>query len=277
MKSYRRLVVTCPNPDEDSFLFHELGALGTEVSAENSLTVFIPDEQSIADAVSQLCEREEWKIESFECCENKNWVQACAEIWQPITVDTLTIVPLVETTRGEKPNAGTIFIIPGEGFGTGHHPSTRLALGHIQRSPLSPARSVLDFGTGNGILAIGAALQFPDARIEAIDNDPAAISNARENVEINHLISRISLSVKSIENTVGSYDMIIANIYAEVLCRYHDEMLARTRDGGVLILAGIMNSRADLVRDRFCSDWRLCAESTEDGWTSFRYEKNAPL
>ncbi len=273
MKSYRRLTVECPNPEDDSFDFHELGALGVEVGVDE-LTIFLADEQSIAEAAVDLCARKGWRIRSFEQLENKNWVQACADIWRPITVGRVTISPLVESVGQPAPGSGTILIIPGEGFGTGHHPSTRLAMSHIQNAETRQCRSILDFGTGNGILAIAAALEYTVSKVDAIDNDASAVANARENVELNRLTSRINLSVNSIEQMKGGYDMIIANIYAEVLCQYHDHMISRLNENGVLILAGIMESRAEMIRERFHTSCSTVSETGEDGWTSFLYKKN---
>lgn len=275
MESYRRIVIQCLNAEDDSFSLHDLGALGVEIISEQTFAAFLPPDEAVIARITAYCEENNWTFTLSDDLANQNWVQQCAEIWQPISVGRLKIHPLVEPAAHQTKGKDTIYIIPGEGFGTGHHPSTRLAMAHIQGLHESQLTSVLDFGTGNGILAIAAALTLPKASIEAIDNDASAIANAKEIVELNDLSARIVLSVSSIEATKGFYDLIIANIYAEVLCHYRDAMSSRLRSGGHLILAGIMNSRAEMIRECFCEpDWAIIRETEEAGWNSFHLKKS---
>lgn len=277
MEPYQRFTVTADCAEDDLFELHEHGALGTEIIDEKSFTCFFPDDGATVQAAQDYCISRGWKCSSAERLEGQNWVQACAEIWTPLQVGTLRIYPLLNEKERAAVEPDTIYIVPGEGFGTGHHPSTRLAMQmvqHIQETNPAEISQVLDFGTGNGILAIAAGMAFPRASIEAIDNDPSALPNAQENIELNNLADRISLSVNSIEGVPGQRHLITANIYAEVLVAHAEEMHRSLHAGGYLILAGIMESRAYLVREKFTEpEWRPVRHLTESGWESFLFQR----
>lgn len=274
-----KLKIIVGNAEEDCFEFHEHGALGSELLSETELLCFMAQEDSAVEAITTLCKTRGWQIVSKELCPDKNWVQECAEIWQPLTVEDIRIHPLLDQKEVHQSSEKTIFIIPGEGFGTGHHPSTRLAIGLLQKTKrdlLPFLEHALDFGTGNGILAITSALLWPEASIAAIDNDPSALPNAQENVTLNSYAKKVSLSIGSIEQINEQFDLITANIYAEVLCNFHDDLLTRLRSRGFLILAGVMRSRVHLINQTFKDqDWELIENRQELDWDAFLFRKRA--
>jgi ribosomal protein L11 methyltransferase len=277
--NYIKLHIIVDNADEDCFELHEKGALGTEVFSATELICFLAEEDASITSIVELCKIRDWQIISKEICPDKNWVQECAEIWQPLTVEDIRIHPLLDENDTHQSNDKTIFIIPGEGFGTGHHPSTRLAIGLLQKTKrefLATLDHALDFGTGNGILAITSALLWPTASISAIDNDPSALPNAQENINLNTYAKDIQLSIGSIEQTSGSFNLITANIYAEVLCKFHHDLYTRLNAGGFLILAGIMRSRVHLIQQTFTEqDWGLIENRQELDWDAFLFKKKA--
>jgi ribosomal protein L11 methyltransferase len=136
-----------------------------------------------------------------------------------------------------------IEIDPSMGFGTGHHATTRLCLGLLQRQRLREAR-VLDIGTGSGVLAIAASLLGAN-EVLAIDHDADALQNARDNIDRNHarvLVRHVDL--EAIEN--DRFDLVIANLTAAAITRHAHTLSALVQPGGVLILSGFS---PDDVRD----------------------------
>jgi ribosomal protein L11 methyltransferase len=149
---------------------------------------------------------------------------------------------------------------PGRAFGTGAHATTRQCLLELERIPR--ARRFLDLGTGSGILAIAAAKLWPEAAGVAWDADPEAVEAARENLERNGVAGRVALAPPS-----GVFDMVVANIQADVLEGLRDELIGWAADPpGTLILAGILDEQGAGVAARFA----LPVERMEslDGWTT---------
>ena len=153
-----------------------------------------------------------------------------------------------ELPAGERP----LRINPGAGFGTGTHETTQLclqAIGEVaaaRGAGLLAGASVLDFGSGSGILAIGAALL--GAQVEAVEIDELAIDNALENARINGVEKRIEYS-KTLEGKNGPYPLIIANILRPVLVEFAPELVKRLAPGGAILLSGLVqNDVAEIDR-----------------------------
>jgi ribosomal protein L11 methyltransferase len=160
---------------------------------------------------------------------------------------------------------GDLVIEPGLAFGTGEHPTTRLCLEAILAAPRRGGRC-LDVGTGSGVLAICAARLGYD--VLGIDLDPDAIATAASNAERNGVAARFELG--SLERATGRYDLVVANLYAELLVEHRDAIVLHV--GGRLAMSGIMADRAAQVRDAFRA--LTCAEDrTVDGWTLLVYDR----
>jgi ribosomal protein L11 methyltransferase len=127
-------------------------------------------------------------------------------------------------------------------FGTGTHETTRLCLQAIEKH--FAGGSFLDVGTGTGILAIAAAKLFPEARIEAIDTDEAAIAIARENAKANNV--EIAFRVGSINESMASADLVCANLTADVIVGMVRSLVSLTC--GKLILSGILETQIEMVQ-----------------------------
>ena len=161
---------------------------------------------------------------------------------------------------------GDLVIEPGLAFGTGEHPTTRLCLEAILAAPHRGGRC-LDVGTGSGVLALCAARLGYDTL--GIDVDPDSIATARSNAERNGIAARFELG--SLERAAGRYDLVVANLYAELLVEHRDAILAHL--GGRLAMSGIMADRATLVRDAFATLAGV-EDRTVDDWTLLVYERN---
>jgi ribosomal protein L11 methyltransferase len=158
------------------------------------------------------------------------------------------------------------------GFGTGHHATTRLCLLALQREELA-GRSVLDIGTGSGILAIAAAC-LGAARAVGIDHDPDAIHAARGNVALNPDAAGVAFEVAELadltvglkaDTTTATAEIVVANLTGALLAREARRMLAAVRPGGRLIVSGLLATERDQVMAAF-HPAEILWESREDEW-----------
>jgi ribosomal protein L11 methyltransferase len=146
------------------------------------------------------------------------------------------------------PPAGMVEVVldPGMAFGTGSHPTTALCLAALSDLLAGrPGASVLDVGTGSGLLAI-AARKLGAARVAANDEDPVAVEVARENAARNGV--EIALTGAPVSAIAGTFDLVVANILANVLVALAPALAAKVAPGGVLLLSGILGPQEDEVR-----------------------------
>lgn len=167
-----------------------------------------------------------------------------------------------------------IEIDPGQAFGTGHHESTRLALFLIEelfeRHP-APV-SVLDVGTGTGILAIASA-KFGAGNGLAIDNDPLAVEAAQDNIRICGVAQTVTASDQALDTITASFDLVIANIIHDTLIDMAPALTARLAPGGRLILAGILagNQERNIVRRYREMGLSHCSTRIDGEWAAFLF------
>ncbi len=149
--------------------------------------------------------------------------------------------------EGEPPpGSAEVVLDPGMAFGTGTHPTTALCLGAVGDALLGrPGASVLDVGTGSGLLAI-AARKLGAGRVAAIDRDPAAVRVARENAARNR--AEVEVSGQALEDVPGPFDLVVANILANALVDLAPALARQLAPGGRLFLAGLLAEQAEEVR-----------------------------
>ena len=160
-------------------------------------------------------------------------------------------------------------IDPGMAFGTGDHESTRLCLKLLQKY-MQPGSRVLDVGTGSGILGI-AAMKLGASSVLALDYDPVSVRVAAENAAANGVVMETRQSDLLNSADGGPYDVILANIVADILIRLNRDVSPYLRQGGVYILGGIIEERLeevtvslsqsgmDVVETLAMNDWRAVA------------------
>lgn len=156
---------------------------------------------------------------------------------------------------------GDIVIPPGHAFGTGDHPTTLAALAAVERLA-APGRRCLDLGCGSGVLALAAA--HLGMRAEGVDIDPEAVSAARENAALNQL--EVAFSTTPAQQLEGPYELVLANLYAEVLAALAPELLRLT--GRHLVLAGILADREALVLDALSPPLAVQQRAQDGDWVS---------
>lgn len=170
---------------------------------------------------------------------DQDWMQKWKEGFEAVNVGERFIVSPSWKLPEDNHGRIVIQIDPGMAFGTGTHETTRLCLEAIER--YWKGGSLLDVGTGTGILAIAAAKLEPDSRVFAIDVDPQAVEVARENVAINGVSDSIELSEAQPRDLAGrGFDVVVANLTAEVIVDLTPDLANCLAGNGLLILSGIL-------------------------------------
>lgn len=195
----------------------------------------------------------EGTIEESET-EDKDWINNWKQYFGQFNVDDILIVPSWEEKKDVDKYKLVLTIDPGTAFGTGMHETTQLCIRAI-RKYLNNGDSVLDVGTGSGILSI-VALHTGAKNVLATDLDPCAIEAFADNMDRNNLsdadaeliIGNI-IDDKEVQDRAGyeKYDMVCANILAEVLIPLTPVVLSHIKKGGIYITSGIIEDKAELV------------------------------
>jgi ribosomal protein L11 methyltransferase len=194
---------------------------------------------------------------------DEDWAARSQASLRSVRVGALVISPPWDVAADVNIRAATIIIQPSMGFGTGHHATTRLCLSALQQIDVQ-GRSVLDIGTGSGVLAI-AARRLGASGVLAIDDDADAIAAAEENVALNHE-SRIALEVADLRaSKIGQFEIVIANLTGGLLIASADRLMSFAALGGDLLLSGFMDYEEHEVLGAFgnCS---LESRTQEDEW-----------
>ena len=131
------------------------------------------------------------------------------------------------------------------GFGTGHHATTRLMLGALQRLDVRD-RTVLDVGCGSGVLAIAAVLLGARSAL-GVDNDPDALTSAAENVELNAVAGQVRLMNADVRDLASPADIVLANLTGGMLERYAATLATLVAPSGHLIVSGVMDSESTVI------------------------------
>jgi len=208
--------------------------------------------------------------------EPEDWAESWKAFFPPQHIGERTVIVPTWHEYAPQPQEVIIRLDPGMAFGTGLHASTRLCLAAIERL-LRPGMSVLDVGTGSGILAIAAALQGA-GRVQALDIDPVAVEVARENVTLNEVSTIVRVergtlgagpSAEVPRHTAGGYDLLLVNILAEVIITMAPAIAGALRAGGIYVGSGIISERADdAARALADAGLPLDERRQEDDWVA---------
>ena len=196
-----------------------------------------------------------------------DWADQWKKYYKPIhTGRRVVIVPVWESYE-PKDGECVVLMDPGMAFGTGTHETTRLCAAALE--DFDPAgKRVLDVGCGSAILAITAA-KLGAAEAFACDIDPESVKVARRNCELNG-VPNVTCAVSDLVADVpeGKYDVILANIVADIIIRLGPDAGRFLADDGVFIVSGIITERADEVRAALAdAGFTPVSERTENGWT----------
>lgn len=202
--------------------------------------------------------------------EDPGWSTMWMDRFEPFTIGRRFVVvpPWRHDFINRDQERLRIMIQPGQGFGTGHHGSTYGVMRTLEEIYNERNwRRVLDVGTGSGILAI--AMKLLGARdITAIDNDPIALDNARENATLNCIAQDLRISSIPLASIRRRFDLITANILAPILIAMAPRLKRNLRADGRLILAGILKREADTVVAAYAPELRCVGKRNHRGWTA---------
>ncbi len=251
-------------PDEQA-IFGEPGEPPPGVWQHNRVSAMFDSDQDVEAILRQaianidLKKLPEYRIETLA---DNDWVRLTQSQFEPIPISPrLWIVPTWHTAS--DPNAINIVLDPGLAFGTGSHPTTRLCLRWLDQN-LQGGESVLDYGCGSGILAI-AALKLGAARAVGIDVDKQAVIASRDNATANQA-NNVKFYLPD-DAPQGSFDLVVANILTNPLRLLAPLLASATRQGGQIVLSGILKAQAQDVMEIYQPWFDLNSPIFEDGWS----------
>jgi ribosomal protein L11 methyltransferase len=229
--------------------------------SESDLT-FVKD--ALVSLQENLSEKIAMRFEMEEK-ESIDWIQTYKDSIEPIEAEKFYIFP-----SWYEPKEGliNIKIDPALAFGSGHHATTFSCLGAISKY-VQPHDTILDVGCGSGIL--GLACKKLGATVLLCDTDPVSVESCKENFTLNDE-TYDALWEGSVDKAQGSYDVVIANIIADVLRFIAKDLKSVTKEGGYLILSGILDKKEELVKKSF-QDLTLVERTLKDEWVTLVYQK----
>lgn len=204
----------------------------------------------------------------------EDWSTAWKKYYHPTKIGKkLVVVPCWEDY---KLNDGEVKVTldPGMAFGTGTHETTRLCMGLLE-GVVTKETKMLDIGTGSGILAITALLLGAKEAV-GVDIDELSVKVAGENAELNGVREKLSLVCGDLtEKISGTFDVLCANIVADVIIRLSQDVTSFMHKGSVLLVSGIIEERADEVRAALIkAGLAIVDEAEENGWVAIKLTLN---
>ncbi|XXM73690.1 50S ribosomal protein L11 methyltransferase [Lysinibacillus sphaericus] len=204
--------------------------------------------QGITNLVTYDIDIGENKVEISEVNEEE-WATAWKKYYHPVKIsDKFTIVPTWEDYTPVHSDELIIELDPGMAFGTGTHPTTVMCIQALERI-VKPGDSVIDVGTGSGVLSIAGAM-LDASEVKAYDLDEVAVKSARLNVKLNKVQDRVSVDQNNLLNGIaGQADVIVANILAEIILRFTEDAFELVKPGGYFITSGIIQPKKQEVKE----------------------------
>ncbi len=257
---YYQLTVT-PEAYLDIFSETLLEIMQNAIEERNG-TLIVRDSEPLEDvawAMEALGEKLNINVHTEQTREkNEDWINKYKSSIKPIAVGNFYVRPQWENPRE---NTVDIIINPALAFGSGHHETTYSCLQTIN-DYVRENDTLLDVGCGSGILSIAAAKM--GAQVDICDTDEVAVQSAQDNFTLNN-IDFHEAWIGSAHNTQNQYDVVVANIIADVLVMIHKDLKNRVKVGGILILSGIIDKYLDKVKEKF-QDFELIQNLQNKEW-----------
>jgi ribosomal protein L11 methyltransferase len=260
--------------DAEKPLFGEPGMEPAEAAWEHSRVVALTDVDAdqgaiVAEAAAAI-KLAEAPAFTTRAVDDEDWVRLTQSQFAPIHIGkNIWVVP--SWHEAPEPDALILELDPGLAFGTGSHPTTRLCMEWLEAHPM-PAKTVLDYGCGSGILAM-VAKKMGAGDVAGVDIDPQAIESARDNAARNHcaidfyLPDSFAASTKA-QHATGKFDTVVANILSSPLKLMAPMLSGRVAPGGYLILSGVLARQAEEVAAAYAPFIQLGVWAEQDGWVA---------
>jgi ribosomal protein L11 methyltransferase len=250
-------------------LLSESGYEGFE-EGDNSLTAFIPENDFNEELLKEILQPHQLSFNK-ETIAEKNWNEEWEKNFEPVLVDDFCAVrasfhqPITNVQH-------EIIITPKMSFGTGHHATTYMMMKSMQAIDFI-GKSVLDFGTGTGVLAI-LAEKLGATNVYAIDNDEWSINNGKENIDNIHC-SHISIELKDNLDGIGEYDIILANINRNVLLDNMQSIADAVKQNGMVLMSGFYEEDLPVLKQS-AYEYKLqfVSKTERNKWNCAKFTKS---
>lgn len=200
----------------------------------------------------------------------EEWATAWKKYYHPVKIsEKFTIVPTWETYEKVSSDELIIELDPGMAFGTGTHPTTVMCIQALERT-VKAGESVIDVGTGSGVLSIAAAL-LGAKDVRAFDLDEIAVNSAKLNIKLNKVSNVVTVSQNNLLNDVtGTVDVIVANILSEIILLFVEDAFNLVKPGGYFITSGIIQPKKQEVKSALLeAGFEIYETLTMEDWVSF--------
>ncbi len=282
-----------PEDDGIAYLSFFVEEKEGETGEDGCGRLILGGEETTADVILENVKRELEDLRCFmdigegsvsiEETEDIDWINNWKQYFHQFTIDDVLVIPSWEEVEPEDTDKMILHIDPGTAFGTGMHDTTQLCIRAL-RKYITPKTTLLDVGTGSGILAI-LSLMFGAKRAVGTDLDPCAVDAVRENMEANGIgpddftmmIGNI-ITEKEVQDKVGyeCYDIVVANILAEVLVNLTPVIVHQLKKGGIYITSGIIDDKEEtVVKAVEAAGLEVLEVNCQGEWVSVTARKNS--
>lgn len=250
-------------------------ALFVKTGNEVYVNGYYPENYDFAALTEKLNELRELKyinVGSLELhvkkIDSADYENEWKKYYTPIELDKIAIVPKWLNYGGDRIS---VLLDPGMAFGTGNHETTRLCLKFLEKQKMEGKRCA-DVGCGSGILG-AASLKLGAKSCYLVDIDSQAVTAAKANCALNNVLDRADICEGTLQVSKGKFDIVLANITADVLIMLRDDIYDCIIDGGSLIMSGIINSRADDVIDAYGKKFTFVKAERDGEWQGMLWQK----
>ncbi len=252
---------------------------GVIVKAYMPVTSFLAETiEAIRDSINNLSSYDidlGQNAVSISEVHEEDWATAWKKYYHPVKIsERFTIVPTWEEYKPVSSDELIIELDPGMAFGTGTHPTTVMCIQALEQT-VQKDDLVVDVGTGSGVLSISSAL-LGAKHIQALDLDEVAVESAKMNIKLNKVQDRIDVSQGNLLDGVDQQaDVVVANILAEVIMRFTDDVAKVVKPGGYFIASGIIQPKKEDVKHAIISSGFTIDETIQmEDWVAFIAKRN---
>lgn len=240
---------------------------------ESAFQVSYPDDPSgqatVTELMKYLTELDPQAEITKTIVERENWNREWQKFFKPVAIsDRLVVLPEWEDPSDFDHDIITR-IRPAMAFGTGTHETTQLCLKILEQA-VHKDDTVLDLGTGSGILGI-TALHLGASHVDGVDIDPLTAENARENLELNGVVDKFDLQISETPDLSGKYDLMVINMVRARMFPVLPDHFQRVRQGGTIVLSGLLIEEEQNLRELLeSSSWKIIDKLTLNEWIAFK-------